>query len=307
MTGLQTVRPNPPQIYQKSADPRISYELIPNIRRKAYRQTVTTNSLGLRSPEPDATKDTIVMLGDSIAFGYGIADEETLAAQLAEHWTEFNVLNAGTPGYHLGMETALYEEKLAELNPVMLMLVFHYNDFDAQTGWLDALGIIRAPNWEPTEQECNPITTGLLGLLPGKCWLDGHSAFYKAVKKLVNMRAANEALTATRTQEEKPEAPHEDTTKEQLLAYLAQMDALMAILPKNMPKVFIIWPDRYLHEKSRPQLNAAVEKRGFTVVDLYNTFGNEVEVLGWDTVHPSPSAVAEAAEVISAYLGLSEK
>ncbi len=298
ITGLQTVKPNPPQIYQNSEDERISYELIPNISRKAYRQTVTTNSLGFRSAELDPEKDTIVMLGDSIAFGYGVKDDEVLAARLAEHWPEFNVLNTGTPGYHLGMQTAIYETKLAELDPVMLMLVFHYNDFEAQTGWLDDLGIIRSPGWEPTEEQCHPIGDGLLGMVPGRCWLDLNSAFYKVMKKLVNMRSANEALTATR-EEQTGTAPVDTITPDQMRMYLGQLDALDRILPANLPKVFVIWPDRYLHETSRPILISEVEKRGFTVVDLYETFGNEVEILGWDTVHPSASAVKEAAKVIA--------
>ncbi|MBT4586025.1 hypothetical protein HOC67_03985, partial [Candidatus Peregrinibacteria bacterium] len=130
VTGLQTVKPNPPKIYQVSEDERISYELIPNISRKAYRQTVTTNSLGFRSAELEEEKETVVILGDSIAFGYGVKDSQTIAANLAEQIPEYNWLNTASPGYHLGMQTAIYETKLRELDPAMLMLVFHYNDFD---------------------------------------------------------------------------------------------------------------------------------------------------------------------------------
>jgi hypothetical protein len=303
VTGLQTVKPNPPQIYQQSEDERISYELIPNISRKAYRQTVTTNSLGFRSAELDAEKPTIVMLGDSIAFGYGVADDETLAAQLAEHMPEYNVLNTAAPGYHLGMQKAVYETKLQQLDPVMLMLVFHYNDFEPQTGWLDDTGIIRAPDWTPTDPECSPVTQGLLGLLPGKCWLDLHSAFYKATKKVVNMRYAKEALTESR-EEEVQEQPEDTITDAQMRRYLSQLDALIAVLPQDMPKVFAIWPDRFLHTQSRATLTAAVEQRGFYVIDLYSAFGNEVEILGWDTVHPSANAVREAAAVIANELQL---
>lgn len=303
VTGLQRVKPNPPQIYQRSENPQISYELIPNIRKKAYRQTVTTNSLGFRSPELTEGKPLMVVLGDSIAFGYGVADGETLSSRLQQIFPLWDFLNTAAPGYHLGMQTALYEEKLAELQPEALMLVFHYNDFEAQTGWLDGLGVIRAPGWVPQGPECSPIETGLLGLVPGRCWLDLHSAFYKAVKKVVNMRTAQEILEA----DEKGEAekPREETvTEEQFAAYLRQLDSFVAVVPQGMPKVFVLWPDRFLHEESRPKLVAEVQRRGFAVVDLYETFGNRVETLGWDTVHPSAAAVQQAAGAIAELLRL---
>lgn len=302
VTGLQKTKPNPPQIYQVSENQRISYELIPNISRKAYRQTVTTNSLGFRSAELDPDKETVVMLGDSIAFGYGVADEEILSAQLEELIPGLNFLNTAAPGYHLGMQTAVYEAKLQQLNPVMLMLVFHPNDFDTQTGWLDETGIIRSPDWQPTDPECSPVNQGLLNYLPGKCWLDLHSAFYKATKKLVNMRYAKESLTESREQE--AVEPLKDISEEQMQTYLWQLENLMAVLPEDMPRVFVIWPDRYMHSESRPRLISEVEKRGFYVVDLYETFGNEMEILGWDTVHPSANAVREGAEVIALKIGL---
>jgi len=297
VTGLQTIKPNPPQIYQKSDDERISYELIPNISRKAYRQKITTNSLGFRSPELNPNKETVVVLGDSIAFGYGVADDETLTERLSEHIPEYNWLNTAAPGYHLGMQTAVYETKLKQLDPTMLVLMFHYNDFEDRTGWLDDLGIIRSPDWEPTDPTCAPVNQGLLKNLPGRCWLDLNSAFYKAMKKLVNMRYANEALDDAREKEE-VEKPEDTITDEQIRAYARQLDGLLRVVP-DIPRVFVIWPDRYLHDESRPKLIANVKMRGFEVIDLYETFGNNVEVLGWDTVHPSAKAVKEAAEVIA--------
>ncbi|KKW38870.1 MAG: hypothetical protein UY87_C0060G0005 [Candidatus Peribacteria bacterium GW2011_GWC2_54_8] len=301
MTGLQRTKPNPPQIYRVSEDPRISYELIPDISRKAYREKVTTNSQGFRSPELDLAKETVVMLGDSIAFGYGIKDEETLAAQLQERIPEYNFLNTAAPGYHLGMQTALYQTKLRDLDPAMVMLVFHYNDFDVQTGWLDETGIIRAPDWVPTDPECSPVTEGMLKYMPGKCWLDLHSAFYKAVKKVVNMRVAQEALEETREMEVL--APREEVTDMQMQLYFVQLKRISAMLPEGMPRVFVLWPDRFLHSTTKPKLIAEAEKNGFLVIDLYETFGNNVEVLGWDTVHPSAKAVEEAAEVIAGKVG----
>src|SRR3990167_8578925 len=78
VTGMVSVKPNPPKIYQNSTNPEISYELKPNISERAYRSIVTTNSLGFRSPEIDPNKPLLAFLGDSITFGYGLNDDETI-------------------------------------------------------------------------------------------------------------------------------------------------------------------------------------------------------------------------------------
>lgn len=298
LSGLQTTNSRPPNIYQKSKNPLISYELQPNIQEKAYRNTVTTNSLGFRSPEIKPGSPLIALVGDSIVFGYGVKDTETLASVMQNKLPEYQVLNTGVPGYNLAQETAAYETKIAPLQPAALILVFHYNDLTDKTAWLDESGIIRDEGWVPTEITCSPITNGILGYLPGKCWLDKHSAFYKAFEKLLNIRYMNQELEKSR--EESQENPQEENvTGKQISAYAAQLSSLTALLPLDMPRIFVIWPDRQLHTMSRPQIRAAAESHGFFVVDLYDTFSNEVEILGWDTVHPSAKSIQEAvAEII---------
>ncbi|MDA1209160.1 MAG: hypothetical protein O2904_03990 [bacterium] len=298
VTGIQTVKPNPPKIYQTSNNPAISFELIPNIERKAYRNTVTTNSLGFRSPELDPNKPMIAILGDSITFGYGVADDETLPAQINALMPEYNVLNAASPAYQLLQETATYKEKIMPLKPEHLILIFYFNDFTDSTAWLDDIGVVRAPDWVPGKDICAPIDRGLLQYLPGKCWLDTNSAMYKIMKKIVNMRHGNEQLAEQR--EESKAQPKADTvTRGNLRLYSNQLDDLVALLPVNMPRTFVIWPDRFLHEVSRPKLIKIATERGFKVIDLYDTFGNEVPTLGWDTVHPSKEAIEEAAKIIA--------
>src|SRR3989338_8286393 len=79
----------------------ISYQLKSNISKSAFRNTVTTNSLGFRSPEPDSAKPMIALVGDSITFGYGVADDETLAANLQKLLPGYDIQNAGVPGYNI--------------------------------------------------------------------------------------------------------------------------------------------------------------------------------------------------------------
>jgi len=312
ITGLVSVKPNPPQIYQNSDVPDISYELIPGISRYAYRSTVTTNSLGFRSPELDPQKPTLVILGDSITFGYGLEDNQTIPAHLQTQFPKYNILNAGTSGYNLVQQTAVYREKIQKLEPKALVLIFHFNDVEEVNmglAKLDSKGILRPEGWKPTEEDCHPITRGLLKLIPGKCWLDEHSAFYSALKKFVNARHGKRELMRQEN-ESQSNAFTENVSDEALDIYTEHLVTLTNLLPTDIPKLFVIWPERHLHMLARPKLKTVAEEHGFAVLDLYDVFGNRARTLGWDTVHPHPETAKTAAEVISAameYYGIMPK
>lgn len=295
ITGLQTAKPNPPKIYQQSQNPEISYELIPNLRNEpAYKATVSTDQRGFRlnanTPQPSGRK-TIAVLGDSIAFGHGVGNTETLPAQLSAQNINYHYLNTAVPGFQLGQQTALYTERVRNLDPDGAVLVFYWNDLNAgPPGILDSQGILRGHDWVETEILCDPIDTGILGMIPGKCWLDTHSAFYKAFKKVMNLKASKQ-----NQQEERAVADAPDVSQ-YLAEYKKDLQALAQNLPEN--RTFVIWPDNFYHETERPKLIKIAQDYGFTVIDLYELFGNQVETLSWDTVHPSPKSIENAAEFI---------
>ena len=301
MTGLVTVGPHPPLIFQSSDNPDISYELIPGIERGAYRSTVKTNALGFRSLEIDPTRPLAAVIGDSITFGYGVENEETLAARLEARMPAMQFLNTGVPGYQLSQERATYKEKIAELDPQVIILVFFPNDMDEKTGWLDEDGVLRAEGDDPKDRpalRCNPPEEGILSMIPGKCFLDRRSAVYVAMKKFTSMRAGKETLE--REREESKENPDRDSiTEKQITAYGEALHAFAEEIDEGIEKYFVLWPDRELHALSRPRIRALAEQEGFTVIDLYDTFGNEAKTLSWDTVHPHAETIEKAAEAIA--------
>lgn len=308
-TGLRvldvvTVGPHPPLIFQTSSNPAMSYELIPSITQKAYRSTVKTNSLGFRSEEIDASRPLVATLGDSIVFGYGVENDETLPAQLGKQLPQYQFLNAGVPGYHLGQETAQYTEKIAALKPAAIIIVFYPNDMGGTTGWLDQDKVLRAAGDDPNDRpalRCAPVTTGILGMIPGGCWLDHHSAIYVALKRAASMRGGRKALEEDR--KESQQHPETDSiTEGQMRLYAKQLAAFATMLTPDMERMFVIWPDRELHAVTRPKIRAIAEQHGFTVIDLYDTFGNEGNTLSWDSVHPHPDMIERAAEVIAAFI-----
>lgn len=303
ITGIDKGRPTPPQIYQKSDEPALSYELKPNLSEEAFRATVVTDRRGFRSEDIHPGKPTIALLGDSITFGYGVENDQTLASRLNTLLEKkFNVVAGAAPGYTLGQEAALYKEKIGQLHPDTLVLVFYWNDLnDTEPAVLDDEGNLQPPGWTPAQPKCHPIETGFLGYLPGRCWLDLHSAFYRTIKKVIIARTEQGNLKAQET-EYRQNAFGDEVTDEHLKKYDHTLTEFVKTLPRTMRMLFVIWPEKHLHLESGQKLRVIAEKNDFQVLNLYEVFGNKPESLGWDTVHPSAKTVEEAGGVIKAAL-----
>ncbi|MCA9370747.1 MAG: SGNH/GDSL hydrolase family protein [Candidatus Peregrinibacteria bacterium] len=282
VTGLQTVEPNPPKIYVRDENPHISYKLKPNLKDEpAYKATVSTDEFGMRESGNQLNVNSqllTVILGDSIAFGYGVNDNETLASQLSVLSSQL-FINAAVPGYQLEQERALYEDYVQDLKPDAVMIVFFWNDLDGlKPGILDDDGILRGYGWKPGDDT--------------RPWLERHSAFYKAFRKLMSLRASKK-----HQEHEREHAKEERVSRDTLEKYVQDLRAFATILPQE--KFFVIWPDNFLHEDTKPILTSEAKAAGFTVIDLYELFGNHVETLGWDTVHPSLNSIKQAADFIA--------
>lgn len=89
---------------------------------------VTINSLGLRGPEPASREGGLLVLGDSVTFGYHVADEATLPARLAARLGRGDVLNAGCGHFTITDQRRWLEEKLLALRPRAVLLQFCAND-----------------------------------------------------------------------------------------------------------------------------------------------------------------------------------
>lgn len=95
---------------------------------------VTLNARGYRGrelplPKPGDRK-RVVVLGDSIAFGYGVADEEAFPHLLNVRNNGLEVVNLGVEGYGPGQELlVLQREGLREDPDVVVLAVCLRNDF----------------------------------------------------------------------------------------------------------------------------------------------------------------------------------
>lgn len=124
------------ELKRVSENPRIGHEHRPNARARLMGVEVVTNSDGLRDREipVDRAPGTIriLMLGDSLTFGWGIPAERTYSKRLetllreAGHAVE--VINAGVGNYNTAMEVEYFLERGVKYRPDIVVLNYFIND-----------------------------------------------------------------------------------------------------------------------------------------------------------------------------------
>ncbi len=292
VSGIQKIVAMNPAIYQADADSEISYRLIPSHVGKGYGATVTTNSLGFRSQELTSDAHPVVLLGDSLVFGYGVKDDQTLGVDLQTLLPKQSVLSAGVSGYNIRQERAVYEKTLKPLQPKALILVFMPNDFD-ETFKLDAEGYFRPQSDTGSLTYEERLTqqlhqTGQLHI-PFKTFLQTHSALFTFLERETKSLPFRTHAAARNVFDD-------PVTDAQLQAYTTDFTRLTQAAG-DIPKMLVIWPEANLHTKTRAFLKPLATQLGYTVVDLYEIYGNSYPSLGWDG-HPNAATLQKTAEVI---------
>jgi lysophospholipase L1-like esterase len=129
----------PRRLFVASDDPDLGYELRPGVDTVARGVHVAINERGMRGPsfalERAPGTERILVLGDSVAFGFRLELEDTFGVRLErelERRTDasYEVLNAGVEGYNTQNELAWLRKRLSELQPDTIVLVFNLNDYD---------------------------------------------------------------------------------------------------------------------------------------------------------------------------------
>lgn len=140
------------KIKQRGADEEIGHRHRPNASAHLMGVDVQTNSLGLRDSEvtipapPDTTR--IVVLGDSLTFGWGVAAqdmytevlERSLNAQPPQAGGRYEVVNTGVGNTNTSMQVNYYRAEGAKLKPDLLLISWFINDAEPtpkpNTNWL---------------------------------------------------------------------------------------------------------------------------------------------------------------------------
>lgn len=118
------------------AHPTRGWEMVPGSTHYTYHHRVAVNSLGLRGPELGARRpdeQRVLFLGDSLTYGQGVGDDETVPAALeaalrARDGGAWTVVNGGLRAYGTAQELALLAELGARLQPDVVLLGWYWND-----------------------------------------------------------------------------------------------------------------------------------------------------------------------------------
>lgn len=123
-------------VHRRSRTPGLLYELAPGVDAEALGVHVRTNSLGMRGPEISPAKPggvfRIVVLGDSVSFGWGVPEDMMYSSRLAglldPELGPVEVANMAVSGYGTAEEVAAFLSKGAALDPDLVVLGYVLND-----------------------------------------------------------------------------------------------------------------------------------------------------------------------------------
>ncbi|MCX7624989.1 MAG: SGNH/GDSL hydrolase family protein [Candidatus Sumerlaeaceae bacterium] len=130
-------------LVKPSRSPQRCYEMMPGAWGTFVGQPVKINGAGFRDREHAIQKPAgikrIAIVGDSIAFGWGVRQEQrfsdvlenTFNSRAATSETVVECLNFAVPGYNTVMEEALFREVVLAYSPDVLVLNLVTNDDEA--------------------------------------------------------------------------------------------------------------------------------------------------------------------------------
>jgi len=146
-----------PVVIHRSENAARGYELVPLATGVAWGSEIRVNSDGFRDREYARAKlageKRIVVLGDSLTMGSGLAVERTfpkrLEASLAEEHVE--VLDLAVPGYDVLQEIAVLEQIGFSYEPDLVLIAFCINDVGVHSlnlEYIEALARYDAPVYQ---------------------------------------------------------------------------------------------------------------------------------------------------------------
>jgi len=119
-------------------NPKIIYELIGGLQGEFRGHRLTINDQEFRGPRIPVEKPPntyrIVGIGDSVIFGWGVADDEFYLVKLGDILSEsipqvrIEWLNSVVPGYNTVSEVATLKEKLLVYEPDLVLVDYVQND-----------------------------------------------------------------------------------------------------------------------------------------------------------------------------------
>lgn len=274
--------------------------------RDQFGHPIKINSFGMRDREFTPAKPAgvyrVLVLGDSVAFGWAVRSEDTFSKQLERSLNlkkpagyQFEVLNTGTRGYNTYQELRLLEEVGLQFSPDLVVLVYVNNDA------------------EPIEKQAGLIDPRHAWLVRAKDFVKEHSYLYAFFRK--NFEVARHQVTPQKFSEryvdqflkDNPgwQASYGALRELKALSDSKGFHLLLAVCPQFenlLPGQSYPKPYQRIHEQV---LTAADELHIDTLDLLAELRGQDPEKLKAttnDSYHPSPYGHQLIAEAIQRYL-----
>jgi hypothetical protein len=285
------VSPGWPLTHQRSEVPGLPYELLPGATGRVDDFHVEVNSVGMRDDEP-LSPDVeglvrVIGLGDSIAFGWRVAPDETYSAHLETLLSRpdrrVEVLNAGVSGYGTREQAAQYRHLRGRFDHAAVLVGYCLND--------------------PTPLVQQPLPRHFLDTEP---WQHSHllralarRRFHAQLERLGGGDLYRAVHAAQSTHWSRSLGAFDELAE---LASEEGVPVVVAIFP---------WPKRdswtdYDYTQLHEQVAVAARERGFHVVDLLDSFSEwpvaEVVFSPVDP-HPTPRGHELAADEVALTLG----
>lgn len=282
---------------RRSDDPRLQFDLRPAARVRAeveYR----INRLGMRNPEVAEEKPAgvrrIAVLGDSIAFGYWVAEEQAFPRQLEALLGgpgRVEVLDFGVPGYNLEQEIETLRVKALRFEPDVVVVAFCLNDLEGLFSYEYGLTVDRAARGGTIGGR---FAEAVLARSLFFSWIEYRMAELDARRRYVEARNPMSGPL------------YDQAVSEQKRALLGQLSVLGSLLrPRGIAGLvaifptfgnrFAAYPNRELHHV----VVEAAEESGLLAVDLLGCYqAYDFRDVRVDVVHPNPMGHRIAAHAI---------
>ena len=288
---------------RRASNPRLKFELRPGSHARAevdYR----INDEGMRDRPRAAGKPAgtrrIAILGDSIAFGYWVAEDDAFPHQLEGLLssppggaTAVEVLNFGVPGYNLEQETEILRERALRFSPDLVIVALCLNDLEGAESYEHGLVMDRRLR---SSSLAGRAYEGLVGRSLLFSWIEYRRAEQAARREFVKARDpwAGPLYAETLAQQQDGLAARFRTIAS-LLESAGKIPGVVAVFPTFGGRF-----ERYRHADFHRIATRAASDAGLGIVDLIDCFrGYDFRDVRVDVVHPSPLGHRVAAHALA--------
>lgn len=314
---VDRMNPFPRRLYTATTVADLPYRLTPGVHIVVRESVIDVNRLGIRdrdaiAPQPAPGVRRILVLGDSVAFGWLQAVERAFPRQLEDRLVaageRVEVLNAGVPGYSAVTEAAWFRELGVALAPSTVLVAVNMNDFD-RAPHLNGLGILSATDdrigpWSPANW--SELYLALRWSLI-RLWFARPIEEQPAPAPRVDGEWDRWDRFASTIRKNFYKAPHEPEWSAMQAAW---RDIASRARSHGARVVFLLFPDGDQLSTPTPdlgpqrRLTALCAAEGFECLDLYPTFAADGRgpLLFTDIMHPNDDGHALAATAVAAYL-----